>query len=98
MNANIANITHTCQHARPETLRRVMEDELLQRAANMVLERTENGEVLDIDLDQLENGEAADGGEAGQGGESERRRHARAYLKYATYIYVCMCMYMYIRY
>jgi len=82
-----------------------MEDELLQRAANMVLERTENGEVLDIDLDQLENGEAADGGEAGQGGEgvdeggeSERRRHARAYLKYATYIYVCMCMYMYIRY
>jgi len=84
-----------------------MEDELLQRAANMVLERTENGEVLDIDLEQLENGEAAaaDGGEEGkggegvdEGGESERRRHARAYLKYVTYMYVCMCMYMHIRY
>lgn len=80
----------------PEKLRAAMEEDLLLRAQNMILERKENGEVLKIELDHLmEEDDATNtspGGVAagaagdleGEGAmeESESRRTARAYLRY----------------
>ena len=82
----------------PAKLRIAMEDDLLLRAQNMVLERTENGDMLEIGVDQsMEEddppasgapGGAAAGAATGDGEgqgvleESESRKNARACLRY----------------
>jgi hypothetical protein len=81
----------------PETLRSAMEEDLLRRAEDMVLERKENGEAINIDLDMYDDDDvgasarANGGADAGAADESEweentvesqNRRHARAYLRY----------------
>jgi hypothetical protein len=68
----------------PEMLRRAMESQLLLRATNMVLERKENGEVLNIIFDD-EGDEQADE-EEDDDEAADSRRNARAYLRfYADY-------------
>ena len=77
----------------PAKLRIAMEDDLLLRAQNMVMERTENGEMLKIGFDQsMEEddaprasgapGGAAAGAATGVLEESESRKNARACLRY----------------